>query len=83
MGTWTWSAEGEYVWQWFGPGYRPDGLPVVTINFDESIDYNSERVDSDESKLPVHIFVLSGIGVLIILASIIIYGKRRRRASTD
>ena len=70
-GTWTWSEDGEYVWQWSGPEYRPDGAPGVTLNFSES------------SSLPVSIFIYSGIAIVVILAGIIVYRRRKKRASTS
>jgi hypothetical protein len=45
--------------------------------------YSDESTHPDESGLPIYIFVFSGIAVLIIPALVIIYRKRRRKASTD
>ena len=72
-GTWIWSAEGDYVWQWSGH----DDVPV-TVKFRE----DSSSPTFGGSSMPIYVFVFSGIAVFIILAGLIIYRRRKKRAST-
>jgi len=76
VGTWTWSAKGEYVWQWFGPGTYD--VPGVSVSFSE----NSSLPASEDSSILISILIISGIVVAATLAGLIIYRRLKKRVGT-
>jgi hypothetical protein len=76
MGTWTWSAEGNYVWHWFGPDIHD--IPGVSVSLNESSALPASPTSEDSSTL-IPIFIFSGIAVIVILTGLIIYTRVRNR----
>ena len=63
VGTWTWRADGEYVWHWFAPS---GGIIDVSVGF-------------GERAIPILVLILLGLALMGIVTAIIFYRRKRRR----